>query len=191
MTPKPMEHTVQRTCLYDGTQLAAVLTTMAHAATAILAGREHVAMVGILRRGRPLGDMLRQRLQPLLAGRALPLYPLELKRYADDLSLLHPETALTENAELAALDFANTTLLVVDDVLYGGYSLLRATSWLAQRGAQDIRTAVLVDRGVARLPVRADISGLRLDVAPGDIIECHVPPYEPDFRIELIRRTSN
>ena len=44
---------------------------------------------------------------------------------------------------------------------------------------------VLLDRDVARLPVRTDIVGIRLDVAPGDIIECNVPPYEPQLRIEL------
>lgn len=177
----------QRCSLYNQAHLEAVLARMAGETAALLAGHKRLAIVGILRRGQPLGEMLRQRLQPLLVGRALPLYTLEIKRYADDLSLLHPETALTENTELTALDFANTTLLVVDDVLYGGYSLLRATSWLVQRGAQDIRTAVLVDRGVTQLPVRADIVGLRLDVAPGDIIECHVPPYEADFCIDLCR----
>ena len=46
---------------------------------------------------------------------------------------------------------------------------------------------VLVDRGVTRLPIRADITGMRLDVAPQDIIECNVPPYEPEFRIDLLR----
>lgn len=178
----------QRTCLYTAAELGPVLDAMAHAAAAQLAAAKQVAMVGILRRGVPLGEMLRQRLQPLLGGRELPLYPLELKRYADDLSLLHPETALTDSAEIAALDFTNTSLLVVDDVLYGGYSLLRATAWLVKRGAMDVRTAVLVDRGAARVPVHAGVVGLRLDVAPGDIIECHVPPYEAEFRIDLCRR---
>jgi pyrimidine operon attenuation protein/uracil phosphoribosyltransferase len=30
--------------------------------------------------------------------------------------------------------------------------------------------------------------GARLEVAPGDILECHVPPYEPELRIDLVRR---
>jgi len=46
---------------------------------------------------------------------------------------------------------------------------------------------VLVDRNVARLPIRADIVGIRLQVAPPDIVECHVPPYERDFAVELVR----
>ena len=47
--------------------------------------------------------------------------------------------------------------------------------------------AVLADRGAARLPVRADVLGLRLDIAPPDVIECNVPPYEPEFKIELLK----
>ena len=28
---------------------------------------------------------------------------------------------------------------------------------------------------------------VRLDIAPSDIIECNVPPYEPEFKIELLQ----
>jgi pyrimidine operon attenuation protein/uracil phosphoribosyltransferase len=78
-------------------------------------------------------------------------------------------------------------VLVVDDVMYRGHSLLRAVEYLASRQPAEIRTVVLVDRGVAKLPVRTDIVGVRLDVAPTDIIECNVPPYEEHFRIDLMQ----
>jgi pyrimidine operon attenuation protein/uracil phosphoribosyltransferase len=35
--------------------------------------------------------------------------------------------------------------------------------------------------------VRADVVGVRLQVAAGDVVECNVPPYEPTFRIDLLR----
>lgn len=88
---------------------------------------------------------------------------------------------------LAALDLARTPLLVVDDVLYEGHSLLRTCAYLAQLGARRVHTAVLVDRCVSIQPIHADIVGIRLQVAPLDIVECHVPPYEPDLRIEIVR----
>ena len=37
------------------------------------------------------------------------------------------------------------------------------------------------------MPVRADIVGLTLKIAPGDVIECNVPPYEADFAVDLWR----
>jgi pyrimidine operon attenuation protein/uracil phosphoribosyltransferase len=34
------------------------------------------------------------------------------------------------------------------------------------------------------------VLGLRLEIAPPDIIECNVPPYEPEFKIELLKLES-
>ena len=77
--------------------------------------------------------------------------------------------------------------MCIRDRLYTGHSLLRVLEYLARRQPAEIRVAVLVDRGVCVLPVHADVVGRRLEVAAGDVIESNVPPYEPDFRIELLR----
>lgn len=176
-----------RTCLYQGDALDGVMDDMACRTAALLAGRERVAMIGILRRGAPLADRLCERLVRR-HGLVPPLrLDLQVKRYADDLTLLHPETRLTEDAAHAALDLEGCSLLIVDDVLYTGHSLLRVLEYLARRQPAEIRVAVLVDRGVCVLPVHADVVGRRLEVTAGDVIECNVPPYEPDFRIELLR----
>ena len=53
-----------------------------------------------------------------------------------------------------------------------------------------IHAAVLVDRQRYLLPARADIVGVTLKIAPGDVIECNVPPYEEDFAIDLWRPGS-
>ncbi|MCY1260601.1 Bifunctional protein PyrR [compost metagenome] len=176
----------QRLCLYDAAELDAVLQAMARRADVLLpAGRS--ALVGILRRGEPLARMLQQHLVRHCGREELPVHALKVKRYADDLRLLHPQTALTESSELAGLDLSGTTLLVVDDVLYEGHSLLRTCAYLAQLGARDVHAAVLVDRRVCRQPVHAGIVGVSLQVAPDDVVECNVPPYEPEFRIDLLR----
>jgi pyrimidine operon attenuation protein/uracil phosphoribosyltransferase len=181
---KPVGH---RTCLYSTADLDAILADMARQAAGLLTDRKQIAIVGLLRRGAPLAEMLRDRLVRDYDIANLPLYKLHVKRYADDLTLLHPETELTESAEQAALDLTNATVIVVDDVLYRGHSLLKAVEYLAGKNPLEIRTVVLVDRGVTLLPIRADITGMRLDVAPQDIIECNVPPYEAEFRIDLLR----
>lgn len=177
----------KRTCLYDTPQLERVIERMAREAAALLAGCEKIALIGILRRGAPLAD----RLADILVNRhgfAPPLrLDLAVKRYADDLTLLYPETRLMENTQHAALDLSGHTLLVVDDVLFTGNSLLRVVSYLEQKRPAAIRVAMLTARGTPLLPVCADVVGVRLDIAPGDIIECNVPPYEPDFRIELLQ----
>jgi pyrimidine operon attenuation protein / uracil phosphoribosyltransferase len=173
-------------CLYDAQELDEVLACMARQLAVFFHGQPF-AMVGILRRGVPLATMLQGHYSSQSGEPQPPIYRLKVQRYADDLSLLHPGTALTESPELAALDLAATPLLVVDDVLYEGHSLLRSCAYLAQLGARRVHTAVLVDRCVRTQPIQADVVGIRLQVAPSDIVECHVPPYEADLRIEIVR----
>ena len=175
-----------RTVLYDRTAMDAVIDRMAREAACLLRGRHPVAVVGVLRRGAPLADHLTERLVQA-HGMAPPLrVDLAVKRYADDLTLLYPDTSLTPDARHAALDLSNHTVLVVDDVLYQGHSVLKVVEHLAHKRPAAIRVAVLVDRCVTTLPVRADVVGVRLQVAHGQVIECHVPPYEPDFSIQLL-----
>ena len=109
-----------RTCLYDTAQLDAVLDHMAWQAAGLLTAREDIIVVGILRRGAPLADMLHERLMRDFHIPNLARLNLQIKRYADDLTLIHPETKLTEAPEHASLDLSDKTLLVVDDVMYKG-----------------------------------------------------------------------
>jgi len=176
-----------RTCLYNAAQLGEVLNAMALQLAGLLVGKERLMVVGILRRGAPLAEMLHQRLSSHFTRANIPLMHLQIKRYTDDLKLLHPETKLTENPNHIALDLSVVSVVVVDDVMYRGHSMLRAVEYLAAKQADEIRTVVLVDRGATKLPVRSDIAGVRLDVAPSDIIECNVPPYEDEFKIELLQ----
>lgn len=184
MTDKPPG---RRTCLYSPAQLDAIIADMARQAAGLFTGRNKVAIVGILRRGAPLADRLHAQLIERWSLSDCVRFDLKISRYADDLRLLYPETRLTEDPDHVAVDLTDHTVLVVDDVLYGGHSMLRAVDYLARRQPAEIRTVVLVDRGASTLPVRTDIVGVRLDVAPTDIIECNVPPYEDTFRIDLLQ----
>ena len=177
----------RRTCLYDTAQLESVIEAMACDAVGLLTGRKDIAVVGVLRRGAPLADRLVDRM--LRRFEIAPPLRLDLavKRYADDLTLLFPETRLTETDDETMSQLHDRTVLVVDDVLYTGHSLLKVIEYLARRQPAEIRVVALVDRGVTRLPVRTDVVGVRLDIAPSDIIECNVPPYEPEFKIELLQ----
>jgi len=173
--------------LYEAAEIEAKLDRMAAGLCACVDPARPTVLVGVRRRGVPLAAAINTRLATRF-GSTLPTVELAIERYADDLTLLHPETRLTEDEKARKADLAGKTVVVVDDVLYQGHSLLRAVEYLRVRGAATIRTAVLVDRNVARLPVRADVTGMVLEVAPGDVVECQVPPFEPVLRIQLWRK---
>lgn len=175
------------TLLYDTAALERVLDAMAAGLAQRLHDAAAVTLVGVRRRGAPLADGLLARLRRLLPGADIARLDLLIKRYADDLTLLHPDTQLTEQAGQGALDLSGRVLVVVDDVLYQGFSLNKAVQYLLGKGGRTILTAVLVDRVCATLPIHADVAGLKLQVAPGQIVECHVPPFEEDFSIVLVQ----
>lgn len=176
-----------RTCLYDTSQMDAVMSRMAQQAAALIYGIPKLAIVGILRRGAPLADKLCELLMSQ-HGFAKPLrLDLSVKRYSDDLKILYPETQLKESQAAASLDLTGYTLLIVDDVLYTGHSLLRVVEYLNKKNPAQIRVACLADRKVSTIPIKADIVGVDLQIAPKDVVECHVPPYEQSFEIDLLQ----
>ncbi len=175
-----------RTTLYDAAALERVLDAMALTVAARLYRQERVSLVGVRRRGAPLADLLHDRLRQHFPGADIERLDLSIKRYADDLTLLHPQTQLTEQAEHAHIDLSGRAVVVVDDVLYFGFSLFKAVQYLLTKGVKTLHTAVLVDRNCASLPIHADVCGLKLEVAPGHIVECHVPPFEPLLQIKLV-----
>ena len=180
----------QHTRLYDTNALQRVLDTMAAGVSARLAGAEQVSLVGVLRRGAPLADMLQERLVQRLPRIDMQRIDLSIKRYSDDLKLLHPQTQLIEQPEHTNMDLSGRVVVLVDDVLYGGFSLNRAVQYLVAKQVKTIHTVVLVDRVCATLPIHADVSVMKLQVEPGSIVECHVPPYEPTFQIVLVQPSA-
>ena len=89
--------------------------------------------------------------------------------------------------EQAQSTLVGRDVVLVDDVLYQGHSLARALEWARSHGASRVLVVVLVDRLCSRLPIRADVVGLSLQIAPHDVIECNVPPFEAEFAIDLLR----
>jgi len=176
-----------RACIYDTNHLNAVIDRMACQAGALLHGCAKVAIVGVLRRGAPLADKLTQLLVERYGLSAPTRLDLLVKRYADDLTLLYPDTQLLEDKQAALIDLAGYTLLIVDDVLYTGHSFLKVLEFFVRKNPERILTACLVDRKVNTVPIKADIIGVDLQIAPGDVVECHVPPYEPAFEIQLLK----
>ena len=173
--------------LYSEVDLEIVVDDMARQAAALLDATPTV-LLGVLRRGAPLADRLLARIRVHAPWAEIERIDLKVKRYADNLELLHPDTAL--EAPRGA-DLMNRRVIVVDDVLYQGYSLMRVFEWLATQKPAHVHAAVLVDRQRHRMPVRADIVGLTLKIAPDDVIECNVPPYETDFAVDLWRPAAS
>lgn len=203
---------LQSTVLYDTWQTLALIDHMAAQVAALmnevhgggLPGLEHPALLltdttgqtvsalpwcvlGVLRRGAPLADLLCEKLKDRHGLSPALRLDLQVKRYADDLTLLHPETRLQETPAQSHTSLMGYRVLVVDDVLYTGHSLLRVVNHVLAKGAAQVNMAVLVDRACNTLPVQASVVGATVQIAQGDIIDCHVPPYEEALAVHLVK----
>lgn len=165
----------------DADRVRRLLDGMARRVAAGSDGR--LELLGVRRRGVPLAERLAARLGE--EGVEAGLQEVVLKRYADDLTLLHEQPELKEDPDL---EVEGRDVLVVDDVLYTGRTLFLAAQIASAAGASRVRAAVLCTRGANEVPVEAAVSGLRLDMGEGNVVEVHVPPYEDDLEIEVARR---
>ncbi|MBG16591.1 MAG: phosphoribosyltransferase [Crocinitomicaceae bacterium] len=60
------------------------------------------------------------------------------------------------------VELKNKTVVLIDDVLNSGKTLMHAASVITQKGAKQINTVVLIDRRHRKFPIRADWVGLTL-----------------------------
>ncbi|MDX1626527.1 MAG: phosphoribosyltransferase family protein [Wenzhouxiangellaceae bacterium] len=166
----------------DSEDVETLLDEMADAIAPHLS--ESTALVGILRRGAPLAEALADRLEDR-TGRRPEVGKLKLKRYSDELELLHDRPELDEDT--LDIDIEDRHLVLVDDVLFTGESMLRAAGWLRAAGATKLQTAFLCVRAGRTMPVHADFVGATLEVRPDWVIHCAVPPYEEALGISVAR----
>jgi pyrimidine operon attenuation protein / uracil phosphoribosyltransferase len=123
---------------------------------------DHVALVGIHRRGAILAQRLKRLLGDLLEH-DVPLGELDISFYRDDVGS-RPEAPVVHSSRL---DFdVDGRTIVIDDVLYTGRTVRAAIEALFDYGRPaKVQLAVLADRGHRELPIRPDYVGKNLPTA--------------------------
>jgi len=141
-------------CLVDGPAVEAAIDRMARAITTRLADADPL-VIAVMNGGLALTGRLLHRLD----------FPLELSylhatRYGDS-----TEGEEVEWRALPQINVAGRTVLIVDDVLDVGHTLVAIVEHLREQGAREVLTAVLVDKvheRKARPGLHADFTGLEL-----------------------------
>lgn len=76
--------------------------------------------------------------------------------------------------------FVNKTIILVDDVLNSGKTLMYAVKLFLDKPVKKINTVVLVDRSHTRFPVKADYVGLTLSTTLQEHIEADFSKKEKE-----------
>jgi pyrimidine operon attenuation protein/uracil phosphoribosyltransferase len=170
--------------LLDSDQIGRILKDLSSRIVADTQRELDVAAIGI----RSRGEILAQRLSSLLSkelGKDVPCGTLDITLYRDDLNspqgTAQPHVRTTE----IGFDIDDKVIFLVDDVLHTGRSARAAMDALIDLGRpRVIKLAVLVDRAGRELPIQADYTGYRADVAPGKIVQVNL--IESDGKDEVV-----
>jgi pyrimidine operon attenuation protein / uracil phosphoribosyltransferase len=133
-----------------------------------------LAVVGIHRRGAVLAARLRD-LVAELVGEPVPLGDVDISFYRDDLARRDPTAQPVVHASHVDFPVEDTTIVLVDDVLYTGRTVRAAIDAVFDYGRPArVQLAVLVDRGHRELPIRPDYVGKNLPTARGERVNVRV-----------------
>ncbi|HAX02236.1 MAG: bifunctional pyr operon transcriptional regulator/uracil phosphoribosyltransferase [Tenericutes bacterium GWC2_34_14] len=138
--------------LMNQEQLSRTMKRMTHEIIERNQDLSDIVLVGILKKGFPLANILKENLKRF-ADVDVPVYALSIHAYRDDLE----NRILPQKQHLQIHD---KTVILVDDVLYTGRSVRAAMDALSDHGRpKNIQLAILIDRGHRELPIRADYIG--------------------------------
>jgi pyrimidine operon attenuation protein / uracil phosphoribosyltransferase len=172
--------------LMTATEIDLVLTRISAEILEKLGSREDFAIIGIRRRGVPLAQRLRSKMEAILK-RPIPFGILDITLYRDDLTTISNRPMLRET--LIDFDFNDLSLVLVDDVLYTGRTIRAALDGIVDLGRpKKVQLAVLVDRGHRELPIQADYVGKTIQTEEEDTVEVRLIEEDQEERVVLLRR---
>ena len=121
-----------------------------------------IALVGIHTRGALMARRLRALIEELLA-KPVPLGEIDISFYRDDVGVRRPAAQPVVHSSRIDFPLEETTVVLVDDVLYTGRTARAGIEALFDYGRPAcVQLAVLVDRGHRELPIRPDYVGKNL-----------------------------
>ena len=144
---------------------------------------EPIAIVGIHRRGALLAGRLRELVADLL-GEPVPLGDVDISFYRDDLGMREPGASPVVHASHVDFSVADTTVVLVDDVLFTGRTVRAAIDALFDYGRPGrVQLAVLADRGHRELPIRPDYVGKNLPTARNERVYVKVEELDGEDEV--------
>lgn len=141
-----------------------------------------LCLIGIMRRGAPLADLLSDKIRAL--GTPVETGYLDITLYRDDLEA----TAQQPQVNASKIDFSVTgkTVIMVDDVLFTGRTARAAMDAIIALGRPaKIQFAALVDRGHRELPIVANFIGKNVPTARNEIIVVSMPPFDDEISVAI------
>jgi pyrimidine operon attenuation protein/uracil phosphoribosyltransferase len=116
---------------------------------------EEVVLAGIATNGYTFAEKIAKELK-LISPLSIVLCEVHINKQQPELAV---ETSVSKEA------FTNKGLILIDDVLNSGTTLIYAVRYFLDVPLKKFKTAVLVDRNHKKYPVKADFKGISLSTS--------------------------
>jgi pyrimidine operon attenuation protein/uracil phosphoribosyltransferase len=133
------------------------------------ANEPKIILAGIAERGHRFAELIKEELDAIS--------PIEAKLIK---VVIHKDDPLAKDPVVDTdEDFEDKQIIVVDDVLNSGATLIYGVRFFLKFRVKGIRTAVLVDRSHKRYPVKGDFKGISLSTGIMEHVEVQIlkEPY--------------
>ncbi len=149
-------------------------------------GAKNLVILGIQRRGVPIGRILKEEIDSS-ENLKVPFGILDITLYRDDLSTIG--NAPMVNATNIPFNLNGKDVILVDDVLYTGRTIRAALDEIMDFGRPaSIQVAVLIDRGHRELPIMGNYIGRKIPTASNEIIEVKLKEVDKKYGVFIIVR---
>ena len=179
---------VEKSRIMDSTAMKRAVSRLANEIVEKNRGPEGLYLVGIRRRGVPIAERLRDKIEEIEGQK--PLYGiLDITLYRDDLSTVGANPVVNRTELTEAID--GKTIILVDDVLYTGRTIRAALDQLMDFGRpKKVQLAVLIDRGSEHreLPIQADFIGKHVPTKQAEIIKVMLKEYDDVEAVGIFER---
>jgi len=163
---------VEKAKIMDEAAISRAMARLTHEILERNQSLENLCVLGIKRRGVPLGKMLCDNMKRFWDA-DVPFGILDVTNHRDDLS----DQAKQKNAGQSEFpcDITGKTVILVDDVLFTGRTTRAAIETVFASGRpKSVQFLALVDRGHRELPIRPDYVGKNIPTSKTETVKVFV-----------------
>ena len=161
------------------------LTRVSHEILEHNRGIEDLVIAGIQTRGVFLAHRLADNISRF-EGSPVPVAELDISLHRDDLQ--RRELKAIKRTSMP-VDIQDRNVVLVDDVLFTGRTVRAAMDALNDFGRpQQIRLAILLDRGHRQLPIRADYVGKNMPTSLREQVRVRLAELDGVDEVSILRR---
>jgi pyrimidine operon attenuation protein/uracil phosphoribosyltransferase len=177
----------ETTFVLDAGAVGDCVHRLAQEIAAANADLSRVALLGVLKRGRPLADRITAAIESM-TGQRIKTGSLSTRLYRDDLRSGRAGGFTGGGGTHFDFDVDGLTVVIVDDVLSTGRTCRAALDEIMDYGRpKRIQLACLVDRGCRELPIQADFLGWSLATQPDDHVSVRLRETDGEDAVTLER----